>query len=171
MNPQPHNFSLPAALCLLASLFLCAGCETELGGLPPAKGQSRASRMGLRNEAVPSSDVPRHKAWADAEMIANRENGRAPLVGGGVSMNPVYGDNTMLVVKPLPYDQLEPGMTVVYRNAAGRRVAHQLISKERHGWRSQGINNADADQDLVTPENYIGVVYISLAAEEPLSIP
>ena len=127
--------------------------------------------MGVRQEAVPSSGVPKYKAWNDAETISAREKGRSPLAGGGVSMNPVYGDNTMLVVKPIDYAQLKVGMTVVFMNSAGRRVAHQLIAREGKGWRSQGINNFVEDRDLVTPENFIGVVYISLASEAPLVIP
>ncbi len=172
MNPQSRKiYPLPLSGCLL-SLLLCGGCETDLGGLKPPPGQrAAASQMGVRNEAVPSSTVPKYKAWNDAETIAGREKGRAPLAGGGISMNPVYGENTMLVVKPIDFAQLKAGMTVVYLNSGGRRVAHQLIAKEGGGWRSQGINNYSEDKDLVTPQNYIGVVYMSLAAEGPMVIP
>lgn len=82
-------------------------------------------------------------------------------------MNPVYGENTMLVVHPIAYQDLKVGMTVVYLSKAGHRVAHQLISKERGGWRAQGINNANQDAELVTPENLIGVVYASIVSEAP----
>lgn len=81
-------------------------------------------------------------------------------------MNPIYGDNTMMVVKPLPFDQLTATHVVVFMNSAGRRVAHQLISRVGRGWLSQGINMAKADSDIVTPENYIGVVYITFAAQD-----
>lgn len=172
MNPQTRK-SLRTGCFLLGtlSLFLSAGCETEVGGLRPVPGQQALAQAGVRQEAVPSTTVSKYRAWNDAEAIAAREQGRAPLAGGGVSMNPVYGDNTMLVVKPVPYAELKQGMTVVYLNSSGRRVAHQLIAKQRKGWRSQGINNYGEDRDLVTPDNYIGVVYISLAAEGPMLIP
>ena len=82
-------------------------------------------------------------------------------------MKPVYGDNTMLVVAPIAFADLQAGMTVVYTNRLGRRVAHQLLSPTRRGWRVQGLNNQAEDAELVTPENLIGVVYASLATEEP----
>jgi len=82
-------------------------------------------------------------------------------------MNPVYGENTMLVVHPIEYAQLQVGMTVVYQSRTGHRVAHQLIAKEKGGWRAQGLNNANQDAELVTPENLIGVVYASIVSETP----
>ena len=82
-------------------------------------------------------------------------------------MNPVYGENTMLVTVPIAYADLKAGMTVVYFNHANRRVAHVLIAKETKGWRAQGLNNAEPDADLVTADNLIGVLYASFATEEP----
>jgi hypothetical protein len=73
----------------------------------------------------------------------------------------------MLVVAPIAFVDLQEGMTVVYTNRHGRRVAHQLLSLTRRGWRVQGLNNQAEDAELVTPENLIGVVYASLATEEP----
>jgi len=107
------------------------------------------------------------EAYKDASVLASRGQGRQALVGGGASMNPVYGENTMLVVHPIAYQDLKVGMTVVYLSKAGHRVAHQLIAKERGGWRAQGINNANQDAELVTPENLIGVVYASIVSEAP----
>lgn len=173
MNPQNAKKFTARPLLAFAAGLLLAGCETDLGGLPPAPGQvvTRTGGGTKRSEAVPSTTVPRGKAWRDAEALASREPGRVPLVGGGESMNPVYGDNTMLVIKPVPYEQLQVGMTVVYVNSAGRRISHVLIARERRGWRSKGLNNIDDDPELVTPLNYVGVVYISLAAEQPMVIP
>ena len=136
---------------------LVAGCTTD----------------GVDNEVAPSqpmtpsANVKKVQAWKDAEMLARRDEGRAALVGGGGSMKPVYGDNTMLVVAPITFADLQAGMTVVYTNRLGRRVAHQLLSPTRRGWRVQGLNNQAEDAELVTPENLIGVVYASLATEEP----
>jgi hypothetical protein len=138
-------------------MVLVAGCETASTQPDPARTVAPA--------AVPSADVSKYQAWKDASMLSSRSEGREALVGGGESMNPVYGDNTMLVVSPIEYSQLKAGMTVVYTNRFGRRVAHQLIAKESKGWRAQGINNPEEDNDLVTPDNLIGVVYASLSSE------
>ena len=76
-------------------------------------------------------------------------------------MSPVYGDNTLLVINPIKYEDLKPGMTVAYVNSHGMRVVHKLVSKTKGGWYVIGLNNARVDEDLVTPENLIGVVYAS----------
>lgn len=133
---------------------LLAGCET-------------VSESAPAGTPTPSANVKKYQAWKDAEMLAQRQTGREALVGGGDSMKPIYGDNTMLVVTPIAYDDLQPGMTVVYTNRRGRRVAHQLLEKLSEGWRVQGFNNAEEDSELVTPQNLIGVVYASLSSEEP----
>ena len=64
----------------------------------------------------PSADVNVNEAWRDAKMVAAREPGRMPAVGTGSSMQPVYGDNTLLVISPIDYEQLRAGMTVVNVN-------------------------------------------------------
>lgn len=147
-----------------ALLLSCTGCETD-SSTPRQASPEAGSAKG--EQAVPSANLSRVEAYKDASLIASRGEGRQALVGGGASMNPVYGENTMLVVHPIEYSQLKVGMTVVYLSKSGHRIAHQLISKESAGWRAQGINNANQDAELVTPENLIGVVYASIVSEAP----
>jgi hypothetical protein len=145
----------PVLAGLLAAGVLLGGCATP----PPAGAPATA-------QPVPSANVQKVQAWKDAEMLAARDPGRTALVGGGESMNPVYGDNTMLVAVPIDFKDLQAGMYVVYLNRHNRRVAHRLVAKEGKAWRAQGLNNPDEDNDLVTPENLIGVIYASLTSEE-----
>jgi hypothetical protein len=100
-------------------------------------------------------------AFQDAEAVANRGPGRATAKGTGVSMAPVFGDNTLLVINAIRFEDLEPGMTVAYVNSKGVRVVHKLVSRTKAGWFAIGINNPRVDEDLVTPENLLGVVYAS----------
>ncbi|HUL52749.1 MAG TPA: S24/S26 family peptidase [Opitutaceae bacterium] len=100
-------------------------------------------------------------AWRDAKLVAGREPGRTPAAGAGTSMQPVYGDNTMLVISPIDYDQLRPGMTVAYMNQRGVRVVHRLVQKLADGWQVIGLNNDRVDDDVVTRKNLIGVIYAS----------
>jgi hypothetical protein len=109
----------------------------------------------------PSADVNVNEAWRDAKMVAAREPGSMPAVGAGSSMQPVYGDNTMLVISPIDYDQLRAGMTVAYVNRRGVRVVHRLVEKVAKGWRVRGLNNDRVDDDFVTRKNLLGVVYAS----------
>jgi hypothetical protein len=129
-------------------LALFAGCASEPED-PAAK-------------APPSANVAKLQAWNDAEMLAQRAEGRSAAAGAGNSMLPIYGDTTMLVINAVPYDTLRTGMTVAYRNSRGIEVVHKLIGQEAHGWRVAGLNNEEADEELVTPLNLIGVVYATL---------
>jgi hypothetical protein len=116
----------------------------------------------IREPAVsPSADVPVDQAWHDAKAVAARGPGRMPAVGTGTSMQPVFGEDTLLVISPIAYDDLRPGMTVAYRNRRGVRVVHRLVVKLADGWRIMGLNNDRVDDALVTRENLIGVVYAS----------
>jgi hypothetical protein len=136
---------------LAGSLAVClwiAGCATA-PERPPAAAVS------------PSADVPVDQAWHDAKVVAARGPGRMPAVGTGSSMQPVYGDETLLVINPIAYDDLRPGMTVAYRNQRGVRVVHRLVVRLADGWRIMGLNNDRVDEDVVTRENLIGVVYAS----------
>jgi hypothetical protein len=81
-------------------------------------------------------------------------------------MKPVYGENTILVISKISYDELKPGMNVVYTNRRAKLVVHQTLAREAKGWRVQGINNELEDQDRVTRENLAGVVYASLSYSE-----
>ena len=109
----------------------------------------------------PAADVNVDDAWRDTKLVAGREPGRTPAVGVGSSMQPVYGDNTMLVISAIDYDQLRPGMTVAYVSHRGVRVVHRLVEKLADGWRVQGLNNDRVDDDVVTRKNLIGVIYAS----------
>jgi hypothetical protein len=142
---------LCSILCKLGPVFFLAlltGCDSE-----PADAAAKAP---------PSANVGKLQAWNDAEMLAQRAEGRSAAAGAGNSMLPVYGDNTMLVINAVPYDTLQLGMTVAYRNSRGIEVVHKLIGKESQGWRVAGLNNEEADDELVTPLNLIGVVYATL---------
>lgn len=74
-------------------------------------------------------------------------------------MQPLYGPNSYLLIEPIDYRQLKPGMIVAYRDLGGRRVVHRLVSREGDYWTVEGINNAHPDADYVTADNLIGVVY------------
>lgn len=143
--------SLPAVLtgarlALLLIAFCMEGCAS-----PP----EREPGVGIS----PSADVPIDQAWHDAKAVAARGAGRMPAVGTGSSMQPVYGDNTLLVINPIAYDDLLPGMTVAYCNRQGVRVVHRLVVKLADGWRIEGLNNNRPDDDVVTRQNLIGVIY------------
>ena len=90
------------------------------------------------------------------------------MVGAGDSMKPMYGENTILVISKITYEDLKPGMNVVYTSRRGRQVVHQILERDATGWRIQGLNNEKEDTERVTRTNLVGVVYASLSyTEEP----
>ena len=134
-----------------------AGCSATISGSPASK-------------AVTATDVGRMQAWADAERVAALGEGRMTVIGAGKSMEPVYGEGTVLVLSKIDYADLKPGMQVAYMNEEGRQVVHVLVSYDGTGggWRVRGLNNETEDRARVTTYNIVGVVYASFAPGEGL---
>ena len=109
--------------------------------------------------------LPETDAWQRASAMAERAPNAFVLVGSGLSMQPLYAPGTILVLQQFPYELLEPGQTVLYRNQARKVVAHVLVAKVRDGWRVAGLNNRSHDMEPVLAENLVGVV---IAAFQPL---
>ncbi len=114
---------------------------------------------------APVSDVLSADADSAARFLAAQEEGRLFGRGSGVSMLPIYGENTRVIVTPIPFDDLEPGMIVAYRDSSNRMVVHRLVSRRGDRWTASGINNPQIDRDAVTRENLIGVVYAFIHGE------
>lgn len=109
--------------------------------------------------------LPETDAWQQAGTLAEKAPNAFVLVGSGQSMQPLYGPGAILVLQQFPYELLEPGQTVLYRNRARKVVAHVLVAKVRDGWRVAGLNNRGHDREPVLAENLVGVV---IAAFQPL---
>jgi hypothetical protein len=129
-----------------------SGCASGDGSPAPVK-------------SVPATDVSRIDAWMDAEKVAAQDEGRVTVIGAGRSMQPIYGEGTVLVLAKIDYDALKVGMQVAYTSQRGHRVVHVLLDKDKRGWRVQGLNNEIEDAERVTPYNLIGVVYASFATD------
>jgi len=116
------------------------------------------------NAKAPISPVSYREMGLAARTLERQGDGRTSGPAEGRSMQPLYGDNAYLVISPIDYPDLEPGMLVAYYNLSGRRVVHLLGQREGTYWTVRGINNAHEDADYVTPQNLIGVVYSSFVA-------
>jgi hypothetical protein len=107
-------------------------------------------------------------AWQHAGVMAERTPDSFVLVGSGRSMQPLYAPGTILVLQKFPFELLERGMTVLYRNHESKVVAHVLVARGRDGWRAAGLNNPRSDGEPVQAGNLVGVV---IAAFQPLPGP
>jgi hypothetical protein len=105
------------------------------------------------------------EAWQRAGICAEHAPNSFVLVGAGRSMQPLYAPGTILVLQQFPYELLECGQTVLYRNEDRKVVAHVLVAKAHDGWRVAGLNNPQHDMEPVQASNLVGVV---IAAFQPL---
>ncbi len=148
---------MPSIVLRLISAALACASLVGCAGLPEAPAPKRPT---------PATDVSRLQAWKDAERVAAKDDGRITVIGSGESMRPIYGENTVLVLSKIGYEDLAAGMQVGYVNKSGRSIVHVLREKDADGWKVQGLNNDALDRERVTRYNLIGVVYASFATEE-----
>ena len=85
--------------------------------------------------------------------------------GQGNSMLPLYCSGTLLVIKPIAFDQLTRGMSVVFSRDQ-KFITHVLVAKVKDGWRTTGLNNRRQDFVKVNADNIRGVV---VAAFTPIA--
>jgi hypothetical protein len=149
------DFRIGAAAALLALATFLSGCAGTAVSAPPS---AHRAILTLRHEAPARVE---NAALAYARL----HEGDFTLTGAGESMAPVYSPGTVVVVHPTSFFMLRAGMAVVYVNRAGRQVAHVLIEERGAGWIAQGLNNAEPDCELVTPENLVGVVACAFVPE------
>lgn len=138
-------------------------------------GSALAAAAGIKSERVLAAIIERTPAprlVAEGEQLKTAEQFAASLPhaqalwGIGRSMEPLYAPNTAVVVQEIDYNKLKKGMTVVYLKSNGRRVAHSIVGETRGGFLVQGINNDEEDAELVTPDNFIGVITQAFASAD-----
>ena len=161
-SPNPtfskrSDFSRRAASALAVCVLLLAGCSAT----------SRSNSEWLTQAAPQPTTVASGSAMAAAEQEAALHEGDFVLTGAGNSMLPLYRPGTAVVVHPTSFFMLKSGMPVVYTNRQGTPVAHVLLEKCAGGWLAMGINNAEPDEDIVTPQNLVGIVRCAFVASAP----
>ncbi len=138
-------------------------------------GASLAAQAGIKSERTLAAIIARTPAprlvaegaqLKTAEKFAATLPGAKALWGIGRSMEPLYAPNTAVIVQEIDYEDIKQGMTVVYIKDNGRRVAHSVIGETRGGYLVQGVNNDEADAELITPENFIGVITHAFASAD-----
>jgi hypothetical protein len=112
------------------------------------------------------------EAFKLGQMVKFADSGAYMARTSGQSMEPVLTKNTIIIVRPIDFDDLEVGMNVGYLNKDGYRVLHQLVRRAGpEAWVAKGINNAHEDKDKVTRRNLLGVLYTILynEASQPIA--
>jgi signal peptidase I len=160
-HPEPVKDARTAARILLTTLFI-------VGGALVSQAKIKSDRM----LAAIISRTPAPRLVAEGQQLKTAEAAAARLAnaqafwGIGRSMEPLYATNTALIVQEIKYDDIKKGMTVVYLKSTGVRVCHSVVGETRGGFLVQGVNNDEEDAELVTPENFIGVIVQAYASAD-----
>ncbi len=93
-----------------------------------------------------------------ATVISQTFPGGIIAQGNGESMKPIMGDNTIVIIKPVPVKDLKEGMIVAYKDNESNHVIHQLIIKMNDSGVVKGWNNKIVDEGFVTEDNLVGVI-------------
>lgn len=142
------------SLVFLSLMFFLQGCNTT----------------GTSVQNTTFAPIKYSEAQKLGQMVKFADSGLYMVRTSGTSMEPVLTKNTVVVLRPIDFEDLEIGMNVGYHNSDGHRVLHQLVRPAgRDAWIAKGINNAREDKDRVTRKNLIGVLYTVLynEASEP----
>lgn len=156
--PEFSHLRKAALLVAAAALFLTTSATA---GIKSARLLSR-----IATETPAPQIVSEGQQMKAAQKAAAAIAGAQTFWGIGHSMEPLYAPNTAVVVKPVAYDSIKKGMTVVYVKSNGRVVAHSVIDEDRKGYVVQGVNNDEADAESVNESNLIGVVVAAYSATD-----
>lgn len=161
MTTAPHSSTfrrlVRGAALTLAALAFATGATAGI------KSKRLLAKIAERTPAPVI--VERGSEMALAEAAAAKLGGTT-LWGIGRSMEPLYAPETAVVVKEVGYDAIKKGMTVVYRKANGRLVAHSVIGEDARGYIVQGVNNDEADAVSVNEKNLVGVITAAYSASD-----
>lgn len=115
------------------------------------------------------SGVSPEQAIADAKIIQKGHPTWNLFAGSGFSMDPFFGDNSLLFVEKTPISKMKPGMVAVFTDHQGDTVAHTVVRVTPEGLVTKGLNNSTIDPTPVTHERLIGAVIGRLEASASIS--
>jgi len=161
-------FAPRPAKCLCRPLVGWLAATLLLACAPALHAGIKSERLlaALLNHTPAPLVVESGRQLALAEQAARRLPGAHAFWGVGRSMEPLYATNTAVVVAPIAYDDIRKGMTVVFWNRDGFRVAHTVVGETRGGYLTQGVNCSEPDPGVVNENNLVGVVVQAYAASE-----
>ncbi|MDX2109123.1 MAG: S24/S26 family peptidase [Verrucomicrobiota bacterium] len=109
--------------------------------------------------AAPKSTIRFNDAANDAHAVASMNSSWTVMRASGVSMEPYFGNNSILLVDTAVNGRITTGMIVVYEDTDGTLVGHKVMSTVENGFITRGINNDRADPQVVTMASIKGVIF------------
>ena len=138
-------------------------------------GVTLAAQAGIKSERTLAAIInrtPAPRLVEEGRQLKAAEAAAAALPdaqafwGIGRSMEPLYATNTAIVIQQIDYEHIKKGMTVVYLKSTGVRVCHSVVGETTGGYLVQGVNNDVEDAELVTPDNFMGVIVEAYASAD-----
>jgi signal peptidase I len=138
-------------------------------------GSALIAQAGIKSERVLAaiiSQTPAPRLVAEGKQLKTAEDAAAKMPGAqafwgiGRSMEPLYASNTAVVVQEIDYENIKKGMTVVYLKSTGVRVCHSVVGETTGGYLVQGVNNDVEDAELITKDNFIGIIVQAYASAD-----
>ena len=116
--------------------------------------------LGMTSPALLQAMGPAsgEQALADAARLVAMRPQFEVYRAQGDSMEPFFREDALLLVAETRWDELENGMIVLFEDAEGDMVAHQITKLRRNSAQTRGYNNRRADRDPLTAANLRGVV-------------
>lgn len=152
-------------LILSAGLILAAGgCDEEALVNP----EDRAAEL-LRYLPF-AVVVPKGEELAYADRYVAAHPGHIAVWGVAVHRMPYYGEKGGIVLKETPWEELRPGMTVVYVSSDGMRRGGLLVRPVGRSWIVKDWGYAANRSEPINSETLIGVVVTVFVSEEPVAI-
>ncbi|MDB6166724.1 MAG: hypothetical protein JWQ83_1864 [Lacunisphaera sp.] len=140
-----------------------------------ATGSALLAQAGIKSERVLAaiiSQTPAPRLVTEGKQLKTAEDAAAKMPGAqafwgiGRSMEPLYASNTAVVVQEIDYENIKKGMTVVYLKSTGVRVCHSVVGETTGGYLVQGVNNDVEDAELITKDNFIGIIVQAYASAD-----
>lgn len=117
------------------------------------------SLMASFVSAAPKSSVSFEQALADARQVTKMNPAWSVMRCAGISMDPFFGDASLMLVEAVDFAKVREGMVIVYRDAEDDLVAHSVISVSPDGIIAKGYNNRTEDPHPVTADSFVGVAF------------
>ena len=109
----------------------------------------------------PSVTYVLENPWRYADKVSKLVPNSDVFIGHGDSMLPLYPKDSVLVTQRIPWDKLQPGMSVLYSatpdDPFSMRV-HLVTAIVYQKAITQGLNNPFADHTPAQESTYVGVV-------------
>ena len=105
------------------------------------------------------SNQSTRRALTDAFHIASKKEDLTVVIVRGNGMRPYFSEGAILIIKHCDMLKISEGSLVVYKDEQQNVKVKRIGEKHPFGWQT------DCGKDLITEQNFLGVVYVTFYTE------